>query len=235
MNDPSSACPAWSFDHLPSLAGKTVVVTGGSGGIGFAACRTFAATGARVVIAARDPETGFRARSSIADESPGSIVDFVSLDLADLSSIRRCAAELLDRTEAIDLLCNNAGIMAVKYPTKKLTADGFELHIGVNHFGHFALTGLLFDRLAQSAPSRVVTQSSRAHKGRWTFDVDKVARNEGFENAYGVSKLANVLFSKELARRTDAHKIEVASIGCQVKSQRVVYELIGGSVGKPAS
>jgi NAD(P)-dependent dehydrogenase (short-subunit alcohol dehydrogenase family) len=173
------------------------VVTGGNTGLGFETARVLAARGAQVVLACRDLD---RARGAAARMAPG--VRSVRLDLASLDSVRAAAAEISAACDTIDLLVNNAGVMMTPFGH---TADGFELQLGVNHLGHFALTGLLLDRMLGAAGSRVVTVSSNAHRyGRIVFDDLQSARRYRRTAAYGQSKLANLLFGYELQRRLAA-------------------------------
>ncbi|WP_328604443.1 oxidoreductase [Amycolatopsis sp. NBC_00345] len=178
----------FSVSDLPSLTGRTVVVTGANSGIGRVAARVLAAKDARVVLAVRDPEKGREAASTMTGR-----VEVRQLDLADLSSVRSFAE---DFTEPIDLLINNAGVMI---PPFSRTADGFELQFGTNHLGHFALTNLLLPQIR----GRVVTVSSSGHKmGAVDFD-DLNWEHKPYRaiSAYGQSKLANLLFTAELQRR----------------------------------
>lgn len=175
------------------LTGRTAVVTGVSAGLGVETARALTSVGARVVGAARDLAKARRALEGID-------VELVELDLSDLQSVRRCAAEVLERVEALNLLINNAGVMA---PPLMRTAQGFELQLGTNHLGHFLLTRLLEPALVAGAPARVVNVSSRGHlRGGIDFD-DPHWRTRDYDKwkAYGQSKTANVLFAVELERR----------------------------------
>jgi retinol dehydrogenase 12 len=176
------------------LSGRTFLVTGGNTGIGRATAMGLARGGGRVYVACRSPDKGRAAAGSDA-------VGFVPLDLADLASVRACAEEFLARDEPLHGLINNAGVAG----QRGLTADGFELAFGVNHLGHFALTTALLGRLAESAPARVVTVSSDAHFQARGVDFTAVRRRTASVTGmaeYSTSKLCNVLFSAELARRT---------------------------------
>lgn len=188
----------WTAADMPSLAGRTAVVTGANSGIGFHAARELAAHDARVVLAVRDLERGEEAAGRM-----GGTVEVLHCDLADLGSVRGFADVLRDRIDGLDLLVNNAGVMATPY---RHTADGFELQFGTNHLGHFALTGLLLDRLLSAgSDARVVTVSSGAHRmGRIDFDDLQSTRKYRPWRAYGQAKLANLLFTFELQRRADA-------------------------------
>ncbi len=172
------------------------MVTGGTSGIGFHTSLELARAGAVVVLAARDAGRGERAAARIRREVPAASVEHRSLDLADLASVRSFAARW---DGPLDLLVDNAGVMAPPY---RLTADGFELQLGTNHLGHFALTGLLLPALADRPGARVVVVSSLAHRGgRIDFDDLESARFYGRWTAYCQSKLANLLFAFELDRR----------------------------------
>jgi NAD(P)-dependent dehydrogenase (short-subunit alcohol dehydrogenase family) len=188
------------------MHGTTVVITGGNSGIGKEAAVALAGMGAHVAITARNPQKGEAARAEIVERAgaPGAGVEVVPLDLASLDSVRRCADDLLARHERIDVLVNNAG---GTLSNRRVTEDGFEMTFGVNHLGHFLLTNLLLDRMKASAPARVVTVASGAHHGaRRGLDFDDLqcerARYRGFQ-VYCRSKLANVMFAAELARRLE--------------------------------
>jgi NAD(P)-dependent dehydrogenase (short-subunit alcohol dehydrogenase family) len=188
----------WTTADMDRQDGRTFVVTGANSGIGLEASRALAAAGARVVVACRDTAKGEHAVAELDGD-----FDVRRLDLADLASVR-AFAEGLDRD--IDVLINNAGVMAV--PRSK-TADGFEMQLGTNHLGHFALTGLLLGRVRD----RVVTISSGAHRiGRVNFDDLQSERRYQRWTAYGQSKLANLLFMMELQRRLDAAGSSLRSV-----------------------
>jgi NAD(P)-dependent dehydrogenase (short-subunit alcohol dehydrogenase family) len=191
---------------MPDLTGRTAVVTGGYAGIGRSTTRELARHGAQVVIAGRDPDKGRAAIAAI-----GADVAFERLDLADLASVRACAGALADRFgDGLDILVNNA---AVAFTPRRETADGFELQFGTNHLGHFALTGLLLPRLLARPGARVITVSSDVHAGG-TIDFDDLglAKSYGFGSAYSRSKLANLLFARELDRRARAAGVNLASL-----------------------
>src|ERR1035437_3231169 len=182
------------------LAGRTFMVTGGNTGIGRATVAELARRGGRVYAACRSPEKGRRAVADIVAATGNEAVAFLPLDLADLASVRRCAEEFLALGEPLHVLINNAGVAG----PRGVTGDGFELAFGVNHLGHFALTTALLDRLASSAPARVVTVASDSHYQARGVDFDAVRRPTASITGmpeYAVSKLCNVLFSAELARR----------------------------------
>jgi NAD(P)-dependent dehydrogenase (short-subunit alcohol dehydrogenase family) len=181
--------------------GRTFLVTGGNTGIGRATASALARDGGRVYIACRSAAAGAAAVSAIQEAAGSQAVWLLPLDLASLASVRDCAAAYLATDEPLHVLVNNAGVGG----QRGLTADGFELHFGVNHLGHFALTSLLLDRLKASGPgARVVTVSSDAHFGAHGIDFDALRRSTASftgQREYAVSKLCNVLFTQELARR----------------------------------
>jgi len=190
----------WTPAEIPDQRGRTAVVTGANSGIGFFAARELARSGARVVLAVRNPEKGAEAALAIQEAVPNGEIEVGSLDLASLASVRGFADWFAREHEALDLLINNAGVMAAQ--PRQVTSDGFELQFGTNHLGHFALTGLLLDRMAGRDGARVVTVSSGAHRmGRINFDDLEGQRSYGRWRAYGQSKLANLLFAFELDRR----------------------------------
>jgi NAD(P)-dependent dehydrogenase (short-subunit alcohol dehydrogenase family) len=204
--------PGWTTAKIPDLSGKTALVTGANSGIGFEAARVLARRGARVVLACRDGDRGRAALERVQAETPGARAELLPLDLASLASVRAAASSFCERHEHLDLLCNNAGVMAVP---RTLTADGFELQLGVNHFGHFALTGLLLPSLLAANAARVVTVSSTAHRiGRMSWDDLDGARHYHKWAAYGQSKLANLLFAYELQRRLQAKHARAVSVAC---------------------
>jgi NAD(P)-dependent dehydrogenase (short-subunit alcohol dehydrogenase family) len=203
---------SWSLATMPDQSGRTVVVTGANSGLGFEATRVFAQKGADVVMACRSRERGAEAREEIrsAVESPS--LSVLELDLADLDSIRSFVERFEQEYDDLHVLCNNAGVMAIP---RRETADGFEMQLGVNHLGHFALTAQLFDRLRETAgESRVVTQSSGIHENGEMAFAD-LHGEESYDkwDAYGQSKLANLLFAYELDRRLPADAA-VTSLGC---------------------
>ena len=203
----------WTADQMPEMAGRTVVVTGANSGLGFEAVREFARYGASVVMACRSTDRGERAREDVLDDQAGASVEVVELDLASLASIREFADALTDRHDGLHVLCNNAGVMAIP---RGETEDGFERQFGINHLGHFALTGLLLDTLRTAdGGSRVVTQSSGLHEnGVIDFaDLQRKGEYDKFD-AYARSKLANLLFAYELDRRLKAADEDVVSVAC---------------------
>ncbi|MDI3406310.1 oxidoreductase [Streptomyces cavernicola] len=192
--------PGWNASDIPDQSGRTAVVTGANSGIGYVTARELARRGARVVLACRSESRGAGAASRIAAEVPGVDVEFAPLDLDDLKSVREFAAS--HAPARIDLLINNAGVMALPYAR---TADGFETQFGVNHLGHFALTGLLLPRIENVDGARVVTVSSGLH-ALANIDIGDLNSERRYRRwvAYGRSKTANLLFTHELARRLAA-------------------------------
>jgi retinol dehydrogenase 12 len=183
------------------LGGRTFLVTGGNTGIGRATAAGLARRGGRVFVACRSEEKGRAAVAGIVAETGNDSVTFLPLDLADLAGVRRAAQAFLALDEPLHVLVNNAGVAGQRGRTK----DGFELAFGVNHLGHFLLTEALLGRLADSAPARVVTVSSEAHYQAKAIDFGALRRPTASVTGvreYAVSKLCNVLFTQELARRT---------------------------------
>lgn len=189
----------WTVADVPDQRGRVAVVTGANSGIGLEAAKGLAAAGARVVLACRDASRAEGAAEAIRREVPGAELEVRVLDLASLVSVRDFAKTLGDAHRRLDLLVNNAGVMAIP---RRTTCDGFELQLGTNHLGHFALTGQLLEPLLRAEGARVVTVSSTAHRaGRMDFDDLQGERRYSRWGAYGQSKLANLLFTRELARR----------------------------------
>jgi NAD(P)-dependent dehydrogenase (short-subunit alcohol dehydrogenase family) len=191
----------WTANDIRDLSGKTAIVTGANSGIGFETARALAARGATVIMANRNREKGGAAARRILEEQTAAI-EAMTLDLADLTSIRDFVRDFTSRHAGLDILCNNAGVMAL--PERYETADGFEMQFGTNHLGHFALTGLLMDALEAAAGARVVTVSSTIHR-RGKVDFDNLNAEQSYSRwaAYGLSKLANLLFTHELQRRLE--------------------------------
>lgn len=202
---------AWTTADMPDLTGRTAVVTGANTGLGLETAAALAEHGARVVLAVRNTDKGATAATSIRGRHPDADVVVQPLDLSELASVRAAAEALLADDHPVDLLINNAGVM---YTPKSTTADGFELQMGTNHLGHFALTALLLPRLLDSAGSRIVTVSSVGHRIRSGIDVEKLATTDGYDRvaAYGRSKLANLLFTYELQRRLVAAGASTAAL-----------------------
>ena len=200
----------WTTAAIPDQTGRTAVITGANTGLGYETAAALAAKGARVVLAVRNLDKGKDAARRIEAASPGAQVDLQSLDLTSLTSVRAAAEQLKSDHRSIDLLINNAGVMVTP---KTVTEDGFELQFGTNHLGHFALTGLLLDRLLAVPGSRVVTVSSTGHRfgGGIHFDDLQWQRSYSRMGAYGQSKLANLMFTYELQRRLQGTKTIAAA------------------------
>lgn len=194
------------------LTGKKVIITGANSGIGLEAAKELAKSGAEVTLAVRNVQKGELASAAILKESPQSSVIVMKLDLSDLASVREFAKNITSTFTRLDLLINNAGVMIPPY---QKTKDGFELQFGTNHLGHFALTGLLLPLLKKTPQSRVVTLSSLAHRGASIF-FDNLDGSKGYKamKFYGQSKLANLLFAKELDNRLKQHGISTLSLAC---------------------
>jgi NAD(P)-dependent dehydrogenase (short-subunit alcohol dehydrogenase family) len=189
----------WTVDDLPDLDGRTVLVTGANSGLGFRSAEALAARGARVLMACRNREKGANAVDDVARHAGGAPPELIALDLADLASVEAAAAYVAKRTDHLDGLLNNAGVMALP---KHQTKDGFESQFGTNHLGHYALTGRLLPLLLAAPAPRVVTTSSAFHRlGRMRWDDLQHERSYQRWLAYGQSKLANLLFAFELDRR----------------------------------
>jgi NAD(P)-dependent dehydrogenase (short-subunit alcohol dehydrogenase family) len=189
----------WTEAMVPDQRGRTAVITGGNTGLGFAAATILARAGASVVLACRNPTRAADAVRRIEEAVPSARVDTVPLDLASLASVRATAERLRATHAHIDLLINNAGGIGSR---RVVTEDGFETTFATNHLGHFALTGLVLDRLLATPGSRVVTVSSIGHR-RGVINFDDLQLEHGFRNstAYFQSKLANLMFTYELQRR----------------------------------
>jgi NAD(P)-dependent dehydrogenase (short-subunit alcohol dehydrogenase family) len=192
----------WTAHDLGDQSGRITIITGANSGLGLETARVLAAHGATVVLAGRDPGRTAAAAVGLRQQQPDAAVETADLDLASLESVRSAAADLTGRFPRLDLLINNAGVMFTPY---SLTKDGFELQLGTNHLGHFALTALLMPSLLAVPGSRVVTLSSNGHRaGRVNFADLQSARHYNKYAAYGRSKLANLMFTYELQRRLSA-------------------------------
>jgi NAD(P)-dependent dehydrogenase (short-subunit alcohol dehydrogenase family) len=201
----------WTIADIPPQPGKLALVTGANSGVGFHAALELARAGAQVILGCRSLSKANAARDRILAEVPAAQLEPAAIDLASLASIRTFAEKFLAQHRSLDLLINNAGIMAL--PTRQLTADGFELQIGTNHLGHFALTGLLLPAIITAPSARIVTVSSIAHRGgRIRFDDLNWTHDYKPWPAYRQTKLANLYFAFELDRRLRATHPNVASI-----------------------
>ncbi len=193
----------WTAADIPDLHGRTAVVTGANGGLGFQSTRELARKGAHVVMAARNIAKATAARDTIVREIPQASLELVALDLGSLASVRAAAAAMLDAHPAIDILLNNAGVMGIPYRT---TSDGFEMQFGVNHLGHFALTALLLPALLRADRGRIVSVTSPARLFSSAVHADDPAMDAHYDpwRSYGRSKLADLQFAVELDRRLSA-------------------------------
>ncbi len=202
----------WTAAHIPDQQGRVFIITGGNSGIGYEAARALAGKRAAIVLAVRSLEKGEQAAAAIRRETPQADVQVMALDLADLAAIEAFAGAFRARFDRLDVLINNAGVMAIP---RRQTVDGFEMQFGTNHLGHFALTGHLLELLLATPGARVVTVSSNMHRqGKMAFDNLNVEAGYSRYGAYSRSKLANLLFAFELQRRLEASGAGAISVGC---------------------
>ncbi len=201
---------AWTAALIPDLSGKRAIVTGANIGLGYQTVRELARAGAEVVLACRSIERGSAAAARIREEQPNALLHVALLDLSALQSVRIFAQEVLSGGR-LDILVNNAGIMAL--PKRQTTVDGFEMQLGTNYLGHFALTGLLLPALLAAPAPRVVSLSSNAHKrGKIHFDDLQLERRYTPWDAYSQTKLAMLLYARELQRQSTLHGSRLRSI-----------------------
>ena len=195
----------WTNNEMPDLTDKIAIVTGANSGLGFETAKALAKKNARVIMTCRNMIKGNKAFSIIKKDFPDAKVELMQLDLANLDSVKEFAKNFKGKYDELHLLINNAGVMMPPYSK---TADGFELQIGTNHLGHFALTGLLLDVLKKTEGSRIVSVSSIAHKA-WKIQFEDLNFEKSYNKtrAYGQSKLANLLFTYELQ-----HKLEKSGV-----------------------
>lgn len=202
----------WTFDSIPDLSGKTIIVTGGNNGIGYESGKAFALNGARVILACRSMEKGEKAKAEILKLNPRGSIEVMKIDLMDLSSIRSFAETFTQKNSGLDVLMNSAGILAT---TTRKTKDGFDAIFGTNYLGHFALTGHLIDHLKSSPSSRVVNVTSLAHRGgKLDFDdlMFETYRKYKPFRSYSQSKLANLLFTYELQRYFENNQAQCIAV-----------------------
>ena len=200
----------WRAEQVPDQTGRVAIVTGSNSGIGFETARVLADKGATVIMACRNLDKANPKAEEIRAAHPGCDVEVMRLDLSNLDSVRQFADEFRAKHSRLDLLINNAGIMVPPYGT---TAQGFETQFGVNHLGHFALTGLLLDLIVNTPGARIVTVSSVAHyMGKIDFSDLNWERGYKAQAAYGQSKLANLLFTYELQRRLAAAEKDTLAV-----------------------
>ena len=202
----------WKAKDMSDVAGKIIIVTGANSGIGLEAAKEFAKNGAKVIMACRSLERGNKALADIKEEVPDADAQVMELDLSSLKSIHNFAESFKKEYEKLDILINNAGVMQSSYTE---TEDGLELLMGVNHFGHFALTGLLLELIKKTPKARIITQSSIMHSRPKTFDFELVNNEEEYEKRkiYSTSKLANLLFTYELDRLFKEHSVDAIAVG----------------------
>lgn len=202
----------WTISNIPLLTGKVIIVTGGNSGLGYESVKAFAEKGAEVILTSRSVEKGEAAKGEIMSHNPNGKIVVMPLDLMDFESIRSFSDSFKGKYNQLNILLNNAGIMTTPY---FLTKDGLEAQTGTNHFGHFALTGLLLDLIVNTPDSRVVNVSSLAHN-RGSVDFNNLLYKKGKDyspmKAYGRSKLENLLFTYELQRRFEANGIKGIAI-----------------------
>ena len=197
----------WTVDEIPSQEGRVIVVTGANSGLGYHTSRALAQRGGRVIMACRNLERGEEARQRLMQESPLHVPEVWQLDLASLDSVKRFAKKYRDEEGQLDLLINNAGLMAIPYYK---TEDGFEMQFGVNHLGHFALSARLWPLLSATTGARLVQVSSLAHlMGKIHFEDIHWEGKYNKWGAYGMSKLANLLFIHELTKRLSGGQVQV--------------------------
>ncbi len=201
----------WTVKQIPNQTGKTALVTGANSGIGFYTALELARAGATTILACRNLEKAEIAIDRIKAEVPNARIEIVRIDLSDLNSVAQCADEFLSRNQQLNLLINNAGVVAARQ--RMTTKDGFELQWGTNHLGTFALTGRLLPAILSASQGRIVTVSSLTHRGA-KIDFDDLNREKSFDRdiAYGQSKLANAVFGIELQKRLSDRKQSAISL-----------------------
>lgn len=194
-----------NIDKLPNQQGRTMIVTGANSGLGYETTLALVKKGAKVIMACRSMTKANQAKEEIQQQVPNADLEVMEIDLSSLKSVRKFAEDYLSMYDSLDVLINNAGVMAPPYSK---TEDGFELQLGANYLGHFLLTGLLLETLSKTPQSRVVTLSSLVHKdGKINFDDLQSEKKYDGMKAYAQSKLACLIFSYELQRRLQKAKI----------------------------
>jgi NAD(P)-dependent dehydrogenase (short-subunit alcohol dehydrogenase family) len=221
------ASQKWTAAQIPALNGQKILITGANSGIGYQAAVELARHGAHVLLGCRDAGKGQQALDRLKTEAPGASAELVLLDVSSLADVRRASQEIIDRAIVLDGLINNAGVMALN--PRQVTPEGFERQFATNHLGHFALTGLLLPSLMSSPAPRVVTVASIAHQGgKMHFDDLQMERNYSPWGAYNQSKLANILFARELARRAEGSKLSSIAVHPGVSQTQIVANGPGG-------
>jgi len=202
---------SWDVEDIGEYEDEIAIITGANSGLGLSATKILAEHGAKVIMACRSLDKAKDAKQEIIEELDDPDLEVMKLDLSSLESVESFAGKFREEYDSLDILCNNAGLMALP---RRETKDGFEMQLGVNHLGHFALTAHLIDMIIDSS-GRVVNQSSMAHEDA-EIDFDDLMGEENYSKwgAYGQSKLANLLFTYELDRRLKEKDIEVESVGC---------------------
>lgn len=221
----------WDESQVPDMQGKTIVITGANSGIGYEAATILAGRGAEIVMAVRNYEKGQKALQAIQNVHPNAKLQLMRLDLSELASIHHFAEEFRQNHHRLSILINNAGVMMPPYSR---TQDGFELQFGSNHLGHFALTGLLLPQLLATPHARIVTLSSiAAYAGK--IDFDNLDGSKGYRSFkfYSQSKLANMLFARELQLRLTQHQVDTISVACHPGFTHT--NLASRGSGKPVS
>ncbi|WCT57747.1 oxidoreductase [Paenibacillus kyungheensis] len=221
----------WDESQVPDMQGKTIVITGANSGIGYEAATILAGRGAEIVMAVRNYEKGQKALQAIQNVHPSAKLQLMRLDLSELASIRHFAEEFRQNHHQLSILINNAGVMMPPYSR---TQDGFELQFGSNHLGHFALTGLLLPQLLATPHARIVTLSSiAAYAGK--IDFDNLDGSKGYRSFkfYSQSKLANMLFARELQLRLAQNQVDTISVACHPGFTHT--NLASRGSGKPVS
>ncbi len=215
----------WTSSNIPRVDGQTILITGANSGLGLEAAKLLATRGARLILAVRDRDKGEAAVARIRAVAPDLHYELLLLDLADLVSIGRFAENVRDAHSRLNVLINNAGVMGIP---QRSTADGFEMQLGTNYLGHFALTGLLLPLLLHTPHARVVSVSSGAHLiGRINFDDLQSVNQYGNWRAYGQSKLANLLFAYELQRRLADNLVDTISLAVHPGYADTNLQLVG--------
>lgn len=218
-----------------SIENKTIIITGANSGIGKETAKALASQGARIIMACRDVDRAKAAYDEIIEASKSDKVEILALDLASMRSIRTFAVEFQSKYPQLDILINNAGLFPL---TKEMTEDGFEQQFGVNHLGHFLLTDLLLPQLEKAGNARVINVASMIHNvGKIDFDSFRGEKSYNAMNAYGQSKLANVLYTRELAKRyadkgITAYSLHPGGVATNIAGRsffrRTLYRLLGG-------